>query len=256
MGLGADRRIEEDNKQMRLVADLHTHTVASGHAYCSVNEMAHAAADIGLEMIAITDHGPNMPGGPHKYYFGNLRVVPPVIAGVRVLKGIEANIAGPSGELDLPDSMLAKLDIVFAGFHTHTGYDDSGVSKNTLALIGALENPYVDGIVHPGNPVFPVDIKEVVAAAKDLGKLIEINNASLTVTRLDSLENCIKFAERAVEYSTMVVIGSDAHHSSLVGSFDSAIRLARSVGLKSELVLNTDVSKITEFLLNRRKALR
>ena len=54
----------------------------------------------------------------------------------------------------------------------------------------------------------------------------------------------------------MVVIGSDAHHSSLVGSFDSAIKLARSVGLKSELVLNTDVGKITEFLLNRRKALK
>ena len=77
-----------------------------------------------------------------------------------MLKGIEANIAGPSGELDLPDSMLAKLDIVFAGFHTHTGYDDSGVSKNTRALIGALENPYVDGIVHPGNPVFQMCIRD------------------------------------------------------------------------------------------------
>jgi putative hydrolase len=241
---------------MKLVADLHTHTVASGHAYCSVNEMVQAAADIGLEMIAITDHGPNMPGGPHLYYFGNLRVVPPVIAGVRVLKGIEANIVGPSGELDLPGSMLAKLDIVFAGFHTHTGYDDSGVSKNTRAMIGALENPYVDGIVHPGNPIFPVDIEEVVAAAKDLGKLIEINNASLTVTRLDSMENCIKFVECAAEYSAKVVIGSDAHHTSLVGTFDSAIKLVKSVGLNSELVLNTDVSKITEFLRNRRKALR
>ena len=103
---------------------------------------------------------------------------------------------------------------------------------------------------------FPGGHQRSSCAAKDLGKLIEINNASLTVTRLDSLENCIKFAERAVEYSTMVVIGSDAHHSSLVGSFDSAIKLARSVGLKSELVLNTDVGKITEFLLNRRKALK
>ena len=80
---------------MKLVADLHTHTVASGHAYCSVNEMAQAAADVGLEMIAITDHGPNMPGGPHLYHFGNIHVVPSVIAGARVLKGVEANIAGP-----------------------------------------------------------------------------------------------------------------------------------------------------------------
>jgi putative hydrolase len=241
---------------MKLVADLHTHSVASGHAYCTINEMVQAAAGIGLEMIAITDHGPNMPGAPHLFYFGNLRVVPDVIAGVKVLKGVEANIVSPSGELDLPDSMLAKLDIVFAGFHTYTGYDDSGVSQNTQALIGALENPYVDGIVHPGNPVFPVDVEEVVAAAKDLGKLIEINNASLTVARLGSMENCLKFAELAAEYGVKVVIGSDAHHTSLVGSFDSAVRLVKSVGLKRDLVLNTGVSKITEFLRDRRKALK
>lgn len=241
---------------MRLVADLHTHSVASGHAYCTINEMAQAAADKGLKMIAITDHGPNMPGGPHLYYFGNLRVVPPVIAGVKTLKGIEANIVGLSGELDLPDRMLEKLDIVFAGFHTHTGYEGDGVSENTRAMIGALENPYVDGIVHPGNPIFPVDIREVVAAAKDLGKLIEINNASLTVTRLESMENCIRFAELAAEHGAMVVIGSDAHHTSLVGSFDSAIELVERAGVKSEYVLNTDVGKITEFLRKRRKALR
>ena len=58
---------------MRLVADLHIHSVATGHAYCTINEMAQAAADIGLEMIGITDHGPSMPDGPHLYYFGNLR---------------------------------------------------------------------------------------------------------------------------------------------------------------------------------------
>ncbi len=241
---------------MKLVADLHTHSVASGHAYCTINEMAQAAAEKGLKMIAITDHGPNMPGGPHFYYFGNLRIVPSVIAGVQVLKGIEANIVGLSGELDLPDHMLEKLDIVFAGFHTHTGYEGDGVSENTRAMIGALENPYVDGIVHPGNPIFPVDIAEVVTAASDLGKLIEINNASLTVTRLESMENCVNFAELAAEYGARVVIGSDAHHTSLVGSFDSAIKLVKRAGVKSEYVLNTDVSKITEFLDKRRKALR
>ncbi|NLJ59635.1 MAG: phosphatase [Firmicutes bacterium] len=240
---------------MRLVADLHIHSVATGHAYCTINEMAQAAADIGLEMIAITDHGPSMPDGPHLYYFGNLRVLPPTIAGVQVLKGIEANIIGLSGELDLPDHMLAQLDIVLAGFHSHTGYEGNGVLENTQAIIGALENPHVDGIVHPGNPVFPVDAREVVAAAFDLGKLIEINNASLTVSRLGSMENCVEFAELAAEYGAKVIISSDAHHTSLVGNFDRAIKLVKSVGLESEYVLNTDVRKITEFLRKRRKAL-
>lgn len=238
---------------MKLVADLHTHTVASGHAYCSVNEMAQAAADVGLEMIAITDHGPNMSGGPHLYHFGSIHVVPSVIAGVRVLKGVEANIAGPGGELDLPDLPLSELDIVFAGFHTHTGYDDSGIVKNTHALIRTMENPHVDGIVHPGNPTYPVDIDEVVRAAKDLGKLIEINNASLTVARWGSWENCVKFVEKAAEYGATIVICSDAHHTSLVGDFDKAVELVKSVGFDSELVLNTDVNKIREFLADRGK---
>jgi len=238
---------------MKLAADLHTHTLVSGHAYCTINEMAQAAADIGLEMIAITDHGPNMPGGPHLYYFGNLRILPPVIAGIQVLKGVEANIIGVSGEVDLPDNILEQLDIVLAGFHTHTGYEGSGVAENTRAIIGALENPYVDGIVHPGNPIFPVDIGKVVEAAKDLGKIIEINNASLTVTRLESMENCIRFAELAAEHEAIVAIGSDAHYTSLVGSFDRAIKLVESVGLDSKYVLNTDVDKINDFLRKRGK---
>ncbi len=70
--------------------------------------------------------------GPHLYYFGNLRVLPPTIAGVQVLKGIEANIIGLSGELDLPDHMLAQLDIVLAGFHSHTGYEGNGGFLKTL----------------------------------------------------------------------------------------------------------------------------
>ena len=37
------------------VLDLHTHTVASGHAYCSLREMAKAASEKGLEVLGITE---------------------------------------------------------------------------------------------------------------------------------------------------------------------------------------------------------
>ena len=50
------------------VLDLHTHTLVSGHAYCSLREMAKAAADKGLEVLGITEHAPAMPGTCHKYY--------------------------------------------------------------------------------------------------------------------------------------------------------------------------------------------
>ena len=58
------------------VLDLHTHTLVSGHAYCSLREMAKAAADKGLEVLGITEHAPAMPGTCHKYYFENLKIVP------------------------------------------------------------------------------------------------------------------------------------------------------------------------------------
>ncbi len=238
---------------MRLVADLHTHSIASGHAYSTIEEMARAARDAGLEMIAVTDHGPNLPDGPHRYYFGNLRVLPSRIQGVEVLKGVEANIVSPSGDLDLPDRILQRLEFVLAGFHVGTGYDGGTVEDNTRAMIAALRNPFVDAVAHPGNPAFQVDIAEVVDAAKDLGKLIEINNSSLTIVRLDSAENCLRFAKLAAERGLLVVIGSDAHHSSRVGVFDAAIALAERAGLREEQVVNTSVSRVMEFLRSRGK---
>ena len=58
---------------MRDVLDIHTHTLISGHAYNTIMEMAHAASEKGLELLGITDHAPEMPGGPHRFYFDNLK---------------------------------------------------------------------------------------------------------------------------------------------------------------------------------------
>ena len=48
---------------MRLLADLHTHTVASGHAYSTLTENVHVARSRGMELVAVTDHGPRVPQG-------------------------------------------------------------------------------------------------------------------------------------------------------------------------------------------------
>lgn len=70
----------------KLVVDTHTHTVASGHAYSTIIENCIEASKKGIELIAMTDHGPAMPGGPHIFHFGNLKVIPRYIHGVEVLK--------------------------------------------------------------------------------------------------------------------------------------------------------------------------
>ena len=60
---------------MRDVVDVHTHTIASGHAYNTMMEMIHAAREKELEVFGITEHAPQMPGSCQLIYFQNLRVV-------------------------------------------------------------------------------------------------------------------------------------------------------------------------------------
>ena len=75
---------------MKFVADMHMHTIASTHAYSTMEEMLSAAARKGFFAAAITDHGVAMPGAPGTWYFQNMKVLPRVYKGVLVLRGQEA----------------------------------------------------------------------------------------------------------------------------------------------------------------------
>jgi len=243
---------------MQIVADLHTHSIASGHAYSTIEEMANAAAKKGLKMLALAEHGPKMPGGPHLYYFYNIRVIPDQIAGVEILRGVECNIIDRDGNIDLDDEHLAKLDWVLAGFHIFCSPEGSK-EENTKALLKTIENPRVDGIVHPGNPEFEVDPLPVIKAIKANGKTLEINNSSVRKggnIRLGSRENCLHIAKLAKEYGVQVILSSDAHISFDVGRFDNALELIRDAGLTEENILNTSVEKIKSFLARRGKERR
>ncbi len=109
--------------------DLHTHTVLSGHAFGTVQESAGAAKRKGISLLAITDHGPAMLGSACEIYFKCGDRVPKVIEGVRILFGVEANIINENRDLDLPEKVLKKLDLVMAGFHQDVGYNDQGIEK-------------------------------------------------------------------------------------------------------------------------------
>lgn len=236
---------------IKLVGDLHVHTIGSNHAYSTVLEIASAARDKGLEIVAITDHGPAMPDGPHPYFFGNIRVLPKEIYGVRILKGVEANIINEKGELDLDEYYLQKLDIVLAGFHTHCfPYNDR--EKCTEAALNALNNPYVDIIVHPGNPEFPIDYEILVKTAADKGICLEINNSTFCGSRRGSEDNCRKIAELIAFYGCNVVIGSDSHFAWDVGRFEKAMDAVISAGVKEEKILNTSSEKIMSYLCRKR----
>lgn len=235
---------------MDLVADLHTHTIASGHAYSTVLENVRAARLRGLQAIAITDHGPKIPGGPCPLYFGNLKMLPQQIEGITIYRGVEANVLDFNGSLDLPEDTLKLLDIVLAGFHPRC-YPGGNVEENTQAMIEAIRNPLVDVIVHPGNPKYAVDFHRVVAAALKSQVALEINNSSLQISREGSYDNCLQIAREVARTGAFVVVGSDAHWSGEVGNFKAAIRILEKAGVTEEQVINTSLSKIKSYLQDR-----
>lgn len=241
---------------MTIETDLHLHTVASGHAFGTITEMARAAGLQGLSLIAITDHGPAMPGGTHRYYFGNLEVLPPVIEGVRVLKGIEANAVNRAGELDLVERYLTKLDVVAAGLHSDC-LDPGSVEENTQVMLGMMAGGLVDIIVHPGNPRFPIDHDRFVLAAAEHNIAIEINNSSLYLPhRRGSEGNCREIAKKAVAAAVQLTLGSDAHSPWQVGRLDRALALAVESGAAEDDILNFSAEKTLRFLSDRRKMRR
>lgn len=236
---------------MKIVVDTHTHTISSGHAYSTVQEMAREAPVNGIEMFAVTDHGPAMKGAPYLYHFGNMRVIPAEIYGVRILKGVEANIIDYDGNTDMPDEYLKRLDFALASFHDIC-IPPSTVEEHTNALVRVLRNPYIDAIAHPGNPQFGVDIEKVVKAAKENNKLIEINNHSFYV-RSGSEENCRNFVKMCKAHRVRIVCGSDAHISFHIGRFDKVYKLLEEEGMPEELVLNASIAGFDEYILERRK---
>lgn len=237
---------------MKFLIDTHTHTTASGHAYSTLLENVKHASEIGLKIMAVTDHGVAIAGGPSLLYFGNLRVIPRVIWNVTVLRGVEANIIDYDGTLDMPDNRLKRLDLVIASLH-EVCIKPGTKEENTNALLSVMDNKYVDIVGHPGNPAFTIDIDAVVEKAKEKNILIEINNSSFGMSRRGSFDNCYKIAEKARDIGAKITLGSDAHICFDVGNFEKAGELIEKLGIPEELIMNTSPQKFMSFLMDKGK---
>ncbi|WP_432401969.1 phosphatase [Wukongibacter sp. M2B1] len=233
---------------MKLILDTHTHTIVSGHAYSTIHDYISVAKAKGLELVAFTDHGPAMPGGPNIFHIGNQRVIPREIDGIEVLRGVEANIMDFDGNIDIPEAYLKRLDIVLASLHD-VCIEPGTREENTRAFLKVMDNKYIDIIAHPGNPRFPIDIDEFVLGAKKTNKIIEINNSTFTnLSRSGSRDNCITIARKAKEHGVFVVAGSDAHISFDVGKFEKTIEVFKLVEMPKELIMNTSKEKLKGYL--------
>lgn len=234
---------------MNYIIDLHCHTVASGHAYSTLQENVHAAINKGLKLIGISDHGPAMPGGAPLFHFLNLRAIPKEINGIKVLKGAEVNIIDYAGNLDISNENLAQLDYVIASLHPPC-IKSGTINENTNAVINAIKNPCVKIIGHPDDSRFPLDYEKVVEAAKLHGALLEVNNSSLAANsfRLGCLENIKTMLNICKKYKVMIILGSDAHFSSAIGEFSYCIELLKEVDFPEDLIANCNIKGLEVIL--------
>lgn len=236
---------------MKILVDTHTHTVLSGHALSTLLENAHWAAKNGLEGIVNTEHGPAIRESCPDYCLNVLRTLPEEIGGVRIYRGIEANILDWRGTLDIPRKYLKLTDFVIASLHDVV-VPPSSSEDHLAAYAAAFENPFVDVIGHAGNPVFEADGEALVRAAAKAGRLLEINNHSFDF-RKGSEANCLNIIRLCRRYDVRVAVSSDAHFAMCVGRVERALEALSQCGFPGELVVNRTRASMDAYLAERRR---
>lgn len=245
---------------IKIKTDTHTHTLASGHAYSTIEENLRAAKEQGLELVGITDHFSSffVPSTDFACFgfFINKKALPEVWHGVRLLFGAEVDIIDLKGNLfghDLyipypnkngvkltyEEGISNRLDYLIASVHFKDFAANSTVVENTELYIKALEHENVKILGHIGRSGLEFDIDEVVKAAKSLNKMIEINEASFghgeTVR-----ERCLKVALACAKYGTKIAVNSDAHSSFEIGKYPNTEHFLDEIGFPVELIGNKD----------------
>ena len=225
--------------QADLKGDLHCHTVASDGRN-TVEEMARAARERGLEYLAITDHSATHGFGNHVAPEELERQIERVAAanarveGITVLAGTEGNIL-PDGSLDYPDELLARLDWVIASVHTSFAMEEAAMTER---MVAACEHPWVDALGHPtgrkieSRPPYAVDLDALFAAAARTGTMLEINSSA------DRRDLSDVHARAACAAGVSIIVNSDAHGANTLGTTRWGVATARRAWLGPEQVVN------------------
>ena len=237
---------------MRDVLDLHTHTIASGHAYNTMMEMIHEAQNKGLDVYGITEHAPRMKGTCTDFYFHNLKVVPRKHGDLELLLGVELNILDIDGHLDLNDELLGELDYAIASMHAQN-YNSGTIAENTSAYLNAMTHPCVKVLGHCDNPAFPVDYETLAVGAKENGVIFEINEASLAPYgyRGDTRANNQEILKYCMKYEIPIVLSSDSHGVEHIGDFTCAAEFVHEMMFPEKMILNNDIPRLKMILSER-----
>lgn len=223
-----------------LRGDLHAHTKASDGVE-TLEQMARAARDAGLDYLAITEHSQSLTVargldaerlGAHIDAIDRLNET---LQGIVLLKGIEIEIL-EDGRLDLPDAVLARLDLVVGAVHS---LFDLSRAKQTARIMRAMDHPHFSILAHPNGRLFgtrgacELDMERIIRHARERGCFLELNSQP---DRLDLFDLQCRQAKDA---GVPVVISSDAHRGADFRWLQFGIDQARRGWLEPRDVLNT-----------------
>ncbi|MBP1678956.1 MAG: hypothetical protein H6Q29_867 [Bacteroidetes bacterium] len=231
----------------------HCHTTASDGVN-SLEEMVAAAQAMGWEYLGIADHSKvaayagGLSAEKVRKQQKEIEALNTKLKKFRVFKGTECDIL-TDGSLDWPESVLATFDYVVISVHSSFKMSEKEMTRR---IVKALKSKYVTMLGHPTGRLllsregYPVNMLEVIQAAADYGKMIEINAHPM---RLD-LD--WRLCRHAREKGVMISINPDAHSVDGLRDVPFGVGIARKGWLRAGDVLNTRTAAAVAKLLNRR----
>ena len=217
---------------IELIADLHIHTIASGHAADTIRKNCEVAIKKDLKAIGITDHGPGLPGGASFVYFYTLpRIVSNIDMPIKVFSCVEEDIINKRGELSLPPDCRGRLDIVMAGCHPRTWISRQNVKTRTKAVVNTITKGYINVLTHPYRTNNKIELKPVLESALATGTALELNTSKPGDKR-----ETLDFLDKCGNNQNPIIVSSDAHVAEETGAFSEAVELLEETGFPHDLV--------------------
>ncbi len=235
--------------------DLHLHTIWSD-GRDSTEVMIWAARALGYRYMAITDHSPSA-AATRVLSLNRLKAQAAEIQALRakhpditILHGCEVDIL-QDGRLDLPDAVMAELDIVLASLHEPHGHSGAGLTER---YVRAMQHPCVSVVTHPTNRVpgrsqgYDLDWDLFFRTARETGTAVEVDGAPGHID-LDG-----HLARQAVEAGVTLAIDSDGHFAERIGrQMRIGVGTAARGGVGARHVLNTrPLSEVKAFIAAKR----
>lgn len=255
-------------KRSDILADMHTHTIASGHAYSTVKENIDAAKAAGLKYLAITDH-----------YFGNGDELDKKNEIARIQYGadrwnpFEEDICIlSSAEFNINQEVYTfeKLkDIPWKPVGLHSWFIDMGIT--TLddlykCFVRAHKNGYnafvhIERDLHKIATVFheiygtsfnmsdyQMFLYSIVDYAKDNDIWLELNESSIIFNdNGDTVDRVKLWLSYAKHKGNKIYLGSDAHYCKEIGNFENSLKLLNELEYPKELILNCNEKELKKY---------